>query len=255
MIAMSIHVDIRPISADDPTHVDAVAGLWTGACGAELPISLRFVSYNLRLFLNVLQNTRFAWANHEPIDFVIASAPSYRPVSDVATDSRTDDQSNIGWINAIAVLPEMQRCSVGSRLLDWAEQWLHEQGMTHATLEGNLRPFAPGLPTTVDTMSYFSQRGYEPVSTVWDVVSNLSTYTPPSVVGKIDGAIQPAQPGQEQSLTSFEILTVVLNVSIPISFIDLGGNLVRLGSVQIAVGKDIVQRCLMRGCVVYTTTA
>lgn len=200
---MITQVDLRPISADDPTHIDAVAGLWTGACGAELPISPRFVTYNLRPTLNVLQNARFAWSDNEPIGFVIASTPTDQSIIRGATDSESKDQSKAGWINAIAVLPEMQGTGVGRKLLGWAEQWLLEQGVSDVTLGGNLRPFTPGLPSTVDTMGFFARHGYEATSSVWDVASNLSTYTPPAAVREIGGTIQPARPGQEQSLASF----------------------------------------------------
>ncbi len=67
-------------------------------------------------------------------------------------------------------------------MLEWAEQWLAEQGCTAVTLGSSIRPFTPGLPVELRSEEFFTKRGYanppgeETRQTVWDVSVSLAGY-------------------------------------------------------------------------------
>lgn len=185
---------LRPISPTDPTHTDAIAGLWTAACGGDLAASRRLAAYNVSPVTGGVQAGRFAWLNDEPVGVVLCSGLPDRP--QVAPP-------DVGWIDAIAVLPEAQRSGIGSTLLQWAEAWLADQGFRCARLGGNLHPFVPGLPVALETDPFFAARGYTHTGAVWDVAADLSRYTPPATLRQVEAAARPVQPGEEEALLDF----------------------------------------------------
>ncbi|MCI0476929.1 MAG: GNAT family N-acetyltransferase, partial [Anaerolineales bacterium] len=130
-----------------------------------------------------------------PIGFVLASA--------LLNDPQTSPRE-VGWIDAVAVVPEFQRRGIGSELLAWAEEWLDARGCTRARLGGSLRPFAPGLPIELQTGAFFRARGYAPRPNgerVWDVARDLRDYV--STRSPSDAAIRPARPDDENALLEF----------------------------------------------------
>ena len=109
----------------------------------------------------------------------------------------------LGWIDAIAVAPNVQHQGIGRALINWAESWLYDQGCRGCSVGTSMRPFTPGVPVELATSPFFVAHGYQPDGNVWDVAANLATYQRPSTVREIDGAVRPAQKGQEQALLDF----------------------------------------------------
>ncbi|MEM7126464.1 MAG: GNAT family N-acetyltransferase [Chloroflexota bacterium] len=191
-------MNLTPIDFNNPTHCEAMAGLWTGACGPALALSPRFVQYSTRPIKNIVQNGWFAWREGEPLGFVIASK-----LDVMTSDNDEAGPSDRGWISAIATLPETQRQGIGTTLLAWAEGWLADLGCHQIMLGANFRPFVPGLPMELGTESFFLRHGYAQADMVWDMAANLAKYSPPSILREVEGAVRPAQPGQEQALLAF----------------------------------------------------
>jgi len=183
---------LRPFETSDVTHV---VSIWNVACGADLAITSRFVEYNTRPTAGAIQAGRVAMKDDQPVGFVLASAlPASPGVS----------SPQVGWIDAMAVLPEFQHRGIGGDFLAWAEEWLNQQGCTRARLGGSLRPFTPGLPVELHTESFFDKRGYkgrEWRSLEWDVARDLETYTPQSY--RVDAKLQPAQPSDGDAMLTF----------------------------------------------------
>jgi len=191
---MTTHYTLAPISFPDSTHTDAIAGLWTAACGPNLAASRRLAAHNTQTIPGLVQAGRFAWQNDEPIGCVLTS---------VFTGEPAIAPPDLGWIDAIAVLPDTQRQGMGTALLAWATTWLAEQGCRTVRLGGSLHPFAPGLPVELETAGFFAQQGFATTGTVWDVAADLAAYTPPPSLREVDAAARPAQPGQEGALLDF----------------------------------------------------
>lgn len=167
----------------------AAAALWTAACGPDLAISPAFVAFNTRPTTGIAQAGRLALEAGRPIGFVLASAVV------------ADPTLTTGWIDAIAVAPEVQRQGVGSALLNWAEAWLRAQGCTRARLGGSLRPFAPGLPVPLPA-DFFLRRGYTITGAEWDVARDLADY-PNDPAYATAAVLRPTRPGEEPFLLEF----------------------------------------------------
>ncbi|MEZ4619377.1 MAG: GNAT family N-acetyltransferase [Caldilineaceae bacterium] len=180
--------NLLEFDARDPLHIDAVAELWNGATPAELAISSRFVRYNVSPVQGRPLAGRMAMRNGEAIGVVFVSA---------ITGELT------GSVELLVVHPAWQRQGIGHRLLNWAEAWLAQQRCTQIQLGAGIKPFAPGLPSTLNAVTYFQHRGYGDVRMVWDVAANLAHYTTPETVREIPGAVRPAQPGDEAALAAF----------------------------------------------------
>ncbi|MEZ4656757.1 MAG: GNAT family N-acetyltransferase [Caldilineaceae bacterium] len=189
-----MNISLKEVDQSNPQHIEAVAGLWTTACGPALAISPRMVLYNGRPMPDLAQAGVLAWQADEPIGFVLASALKNQPAAAAPEQ---------GWIDAIAVLPDEQKRGVGKKLLNWAEEWLRGQGCTEAALGGSLRPFAPGLPVELEQHACFEHLGFVPRERVWDVAANLAHYARSRSVREVAGAVRPAQPGQEAALLEF----------------------------------------------------
>ncbi len=195
---MTIEANYQDFQVDNPAHIDAVTAVWNEACGPNLAISNRFVSFNTQLVSGGAQVGQIAYQAERPIGFVLTSTLSNQPL--VAAD-------DVGWVDALAVAPAAQRQGIGSTLLTWAEQWLAQQGRSKITFGASQRPFAPGLPVELNTLPFFSQRGYISERTAWDTAANLATYQTPETLTKgrpeIAGVVRPAQKGEEAALLEF----------------------------------------------------
>lgn len=188
---------LAPIDLTDADHTDAMAGLWTAACGNNLAASRRLAAYNAHPPAGGAVAGCFAWQDDEPVGFVLCSTPGEdAETAGVATPGT-------GWIDALAVLPETQRSGMGTELMQWAEAWLADQGCTHIWLGGSLRPFVPGVPVELETEPFFAERGYQRSQTVWDVAANLSLYEPPASLREVEAAVRPAQPRDQAALLNF----------------------------------------------------
>ncbi len=188
-----------PFALADPAHHLAAAALWNAACGPELAITPAAVRFNTQPTTGGVQAGRLAQDGDRPVGFVLASA---FPGGDPLVSPR-----EVGWVDALAVEPQFQRRGIGSALLAWAEAWLAEQGCTHFWLGGSLRPFAPGLPSTLDSAEFFRRHGYTVPpegGRCWDVAHDLRRYAPPaSVRYDLPVQIRPAQVGDEDALLAF----------------------------------------------------
>jgi GNAT superfamily N-acetyltransferase len=186
---------LKPFDANDSAHVAALVALWNAACGANLAVTPRFVEYNMRGSTGAIQAGRIAIDDDALIGFVLASALPNDPQA---------SPPEMGWVDAIAVAPECQRRGIGGELIAWAETWLREQGCARARLGGSLRPFAPGLPTELQTDAFFRARDYIPRPNgerVWDVARDLCGYV--STRSSDDVTIRPAQLGDADALRKF----------------------------------------------------
>ena len=199
--------ELVPFDADDPSHLSWAVEIWGDAIGNELPLSQRFLQFNLKEDEGVVRGGRIAMAAGQPAGFVLCSAhPGAAPPM----------RADVGCLDAIAVAPSIQRQGIGTALLRWAEGWLSEQtaagasqmegenGASRVVVGGSLRPFTPGVLVDTPAVPFLLANGYEydddPVE--WDVARSLSDYaSPPLRAGS--GAARPAQPGQEGQLLAF----------------------------------------------------
>ena len=191
---------LQAIDGQDPAHVSHAATLWNAACGDEMAVSPRFITYNLHPGGGVRQAAMLALVGDAPAGFVVASMLPDNPA--VASPEQ-------GWIDALVVAPDYRRQGVGSRLLTWAEGWLLGQGCRTIRLGGSLRPFVPGVPVELETAAFFVRHGYggetpdaAPMA-VWDVAADLALYTPPRSVRDIAGQVRPATPADHAALAAF----------------------------------------------------
>lgn len=183
-----------PLLPTEPTQCDAIVALWNTMAPTSLQISRRFVDFNLQPLPGGRLTGWLAMHHDEVIGVIVASLLMEHAHVVPATQ---------GWIDLLAVAPSAQRQGVGRHLLLVAEEWLRQQGCTTVQLGATLRPFAPGLPTTLNTLPFFQQHGYQAQQQVWDVAANLATYASPESVREIQGTVQPAQPGDAAALGEF----------------------------------------------------
>jgi GNAT superfamily N-acetyltransferase len=173
------------------SHHEDVIRIWNAAAHRDYPINKRFVTYNTTPCTDETIDGQLAIQNGEPVGFVLVCSM---------------EDSSLGWISAIAVHPEVQRQVLGSRLLNWAEDWLKEKGCNRVRLGGNLRPFAPGLPYAMcASLPFFEKHGYTSPSDQpyeYDIARSLKDYK--SIYPKPAHAdLSPMQPGEEHVLLEF----------------------------------------------------
>jgi GNAT superfamily N-acetyltransferase len=185
----------------DSGHSRLAAEIWNRACGNCFTVSVDFVRYNLEPIAGLRQEGQIAVdSTGASTGFVIASVLVGNPL--VSPPSH-------GWIDAIAVLPEYQGRGHGSALMNWAEEWLSAQGCTQVSLGSSIRPFTPGLPPDLLSEAFFTAKGFRNSegknerALLWDVAADLAAYEPPSAVHKIDSAVRPAMPGEEEAFLGF----------------------------------------------------
>ncbi|MBU1878018.1 MAG: GNAT family N-acetyltransferase, partial [Chloroflexi bacterium] len=183
---------IIPFDAADPAHVAAIAAIWTGACGPDLALAPDTVLYHTWSVTGAVQAGQLAVCDGQPVGVALASA---------FPDDPATAMPDLGWIDAIAVLPAHQRQGIGSALLAWAGDWLRDQGCSAGQLGGSLRPFAPGLPTALGTAAFFYRRGYEDAHHTWDLAADLTDYSP--ATGALAVTCRPAEPGDGDALLAF----------------------------------------------------
>jgi GNAT superfamily N-acetyltransferase len=189
-----MQVTYQAFNPQDVAHRQALVTIWNSACGADLSISERFVQFNLQPSVGVNQAGRLALVDGEPAGVVLTS---------LLRDEPQVMSPELGWIDALAVAPHAPGLGIGGNLLAWAEEWLQGQGARGCVVGTSIRPFTPGVPVELGTVSFFTAQGYAEDDTVWDMSANLATYTPPRTVRAIDGVVRPAQRGDEAALLSF----------------------------------------------------
>ena len=186
---------LEPFGAIAPS---AAAAIWNAACGPALAISARAVEYNTSPTTGGLQSGRAAFEDGKPVGFVLASM---LPGDEVVASPE------LGWLDAIAVLPGYQRRGIGDALLAWAESWLREHGAARISLGASMRPFTPGLPTTLGDGAFFRKRGFAGRpghERAWDLAHDLRDYvTPPTARKAGDVRIRPVGPGEGDAVLDF----------------------------------------------------
>jgi predicted N-acetyltransferase YhbS len=189
---------LEPVSAASPAHAAAIARIWSEACGDDLAISERAAAYNLRPVRGGRHGGRLANRDGRPVGFVLTS---------VLEDDPKASPPGMGWIDAIAVAPEIQRQGIGEELLRWAEGWLAEHGCAYWMVGSSVRTFAPGVPSTSGSQDFFLRRGYASppgYSRAWDVARSLTGYeTPPTARRELAYEVRPAASGDEDALLGF----------------------------------------------------
>lgn len=198
---MSTPYELISLDNDSPAGVAAATAIWNAACGDDLAISERMMRYNLHPSSGGRSAARIALRDGEPAGFVVVTTLYADP---------SVSAKELGWIDALAVLPEAQRRGIGSALLAWAEDWLVEQGCQAAAIGAGLRQFLPGVPVELETAAFFSQHGYigdtldaPPADQTWDVAADLSRYTPPPSVHALDASVRPVQPRDKEAVLEF----------------------------------------------------
>ena len=191
---MNDSITYSDLHSQEPSHITALTEVWNAACPADLMIANRLVSFNLQTVTGGKQRGQVALVADKIVGFVVASTLPGQP--HVAPPT-------LGWIDAIAVMPPYQRQGIGAALLTWAESWLVEQGCQTIALGASQRPFAPGVPTSLESAAFFQRRGYGNAQQVWDTAANLATYQAPDTVRAIQGVVRPAQNGDEDVLATF----------------------------------------------------
>ena len=217
MTASTADPDVQQVAfdANDLQHLDWAVDLWNDATGNELPLSRRFLQFNLTEDAGVVRGGRMAVVAGRPAGFVLCSA--HPGASDAM-------RAGVGWLDAIAVAPSLQRRGIGSALLHWAENWLAAQGRDPSAaaggvdsndsdgpnrpgrivVGGGLRPYTPGPLADTPAVPFFLANGYEfgDDAYEWDVARSLSDYQPPPL-REVAASARPAQPGQEEQLLAF----------------------------------------------------
>lgn len=187
-------IELDPQSERD---IEAMAAVWNEACGPDLMISAQLVAYNLQPNDGGKQTGWLASDDNQVVGFALGSKLDGHP---------TVMPANVGWIDAMAVLPDRQHRGIGQALLAQVETWLSGLGCDYAQLGGSLRPFAPGLPVELKQDAFFRSAGYRMRAGdggIWDLASNLAEYQPPASVEEAPCAVRPAQPGQEADLLAY----------------------------------------------------
>lgn len=191
------------IPFDSRYHLAALVSIWNAACGDSLAINAHLADYNTRPATGAVLAGRVAFENDQPVGVVLASA--------LPNDPQTSPP-DVGWIDAIVVMPTFQQRGIGSALLSWAEAWLREQGCTRARLGGGLRYFVPGYPIALDNAKFFESRGYAPRANeprVCDLARDLLDYPTTARADALtlqrfdDATIRPAQPGDANAILQF----------------------------------------------------
>lgn len=189
-------ITLQPMQTQDAAFSRTAASLWTRACGPDLRIGARFINYNLRPSEGIARAGMVAMDGDTPVGFAVASHAISGP-----------DTADIGWVEAIAVLPRLRRRGIGSRLLDWAVTWLGEQGCRIMFLGGGLRPFLPGLPAALGSDAFFLKRRFKTSQAehnICDLACDLQTYVPvPNPHLKDNPQVRPLKPGEEGDLREF----------------------------------------------------
>ncbi len=191
---MSHTLTLLDFHSTDAADIDAVATLWNAACPADLPISSRFVRYNVTPVTGGQQVGKLAVIDGAVVGALLTSTMRAGPPLLLEPT---------GWIDLLVVDPAHQQQQIGRTLLAWAEAWLLGQGCVQIQIGANPRLFVPGLPTALPSAGFFQRYGYNTEQLVWDLAANLAGYQPPATVREIPGVVQPAQPGDEAALDEF----------------------------------------------------
>lgn len=179
--------------ADAESVVAGLVDLWNAALGPTMPISAAFVRYNLKPSKGVVRHLLVAQAGGRLVGAAVVTALHGEPLVNVHGE---------GWLDALVVAPDVQRCGVGGRLLTAAETWLAAQGCRAIQIGGGLRPFAPGAPEQTGAAAFFVARGYRQDGVAWDMAANLAGYTPPPL-RETPCAVAPATVRQVDDLFAF----------------------------------------------------
>ncbi len=192
-------MELQPLDPANPAHLSAIVSLWNAACGRDLSITPRFAAYNLQPAQGETQAGRIAVDHGASVGFALCSMLPTDPAA---------SPPDLGWLDALAVLPEARGHGVGSKLVEWGEGWLRQAGCTRVRLGGSLRPFVAGYPVELGNEGFFRRRGFGGRAGgeyVWDVARDLGDYAAEMFRWNLSQApvVRPAQNGDEKLLLEF----------------------------------------------------
>jgi GNAT superfamily N-acetyltransferase len=192
-------MQLQPLDSANPIHLSTIVSIWNAACGHDLSITPRFAAYNLQPAMGAIHAGCLAVDHSANVGFVLCSALPGDPAT---------SPPELGWMDAVAVLPEARGHGAGSQLVAWAEDWLRKKKCTRVRLGGSLRPFVAGYPVELGNEGFFRRRGFGARAGgeyVWDVARDLGDYA--SEIGRPNispvPVIRPAQMGDEKALLEF----------------------------------------------------
>lgn len=195
---MATGVETVDFDAGEAEHVGWAVALWNDAADDDLPITERFLRYNLTADAGIERAGRLAMVDGRAVGFVLYSAYPGAPAA-IHTDVA-------GWIEAIAVARAFQGQGIGRALLGWAEERLAEEGTLGGRVlaGGGLRPFVPGPAADSAGEAFFLACGYRYAEGpyVWDTARSLGGYRPPAL-REVAAAARPGALGQEAELADF----------------------------------------------------
>jgi GNAT superfamily N-acetyltransferase len=183
-------IETIPFYHSDPEHINSLVEIWNEACGADLAITNRFITFNTTPVTGVHQVGVLA-AKDRPIGFVLCSTTNLfgNPAQ--------------GAVDAIAVLPSEQKQGIGAVLLQQAEIWLKGQGCKTIEPIANPRIFTPGVPVDTGSIGFFLKQGFQQDPEdpfIWDMARSLKDYDSPYPTRHIQASLKPVQPGQKALL-------------------------------------------------------
>ena len=196
--ATKAEFELSDFEVGNPQHVRWSVELWNDGTGGEIPITERFLRYNLTADAGIERAGQLAMVDGRAVGFVLYSAYPGAPAA-IHTDVA-------GWIEAIAVARAYQGQGIGRSLLGWAEERLAAVGKSggRVVAGGGLRPFVPGPVADSAGEAFFLAcgHGYAEQPYAWDTASSLGSYRPPAL-REVAAAARPGAPGQEAELVAF----------------------------------------------------
>jgi GNAT superfamily N-acetyltransferase len=147
-------IEYKPFASDNADQLHAMTAILNAACTPHLEVPARLVAFNAQPVPGTRQAGRIAMQGEQPVGVILATVPLHPEPDSPIYPPR-------GWVETLAVLPAFQKQGIGSALLQWAEEWLRDQGCLSAAFASGMRPFAPGLPVELGTLPFFERRGWQ----------------------------------------------------------------------------------------------
>ena len=187
------------LSSATPHDIAALVDLWNAAFGPGFPATERLLRQTLEHdpYLEPEGNL-VARDGNRIVGWVLAKSMAH-------VDEPMAEFRGRGGIGALCVLPEFQRCGIGTLLADRAEALLAAKGSKVGTLYFP-HHFLPGVPLeNTAALEFFKKRGYTGGGLAHDLWRDITEYSVPDKVwatlrSETQVEIRPALPGEEAAL-------------------------------------------------------
>lgn len=155
-------------------YKEGLIEFWNRNLGSGFPMHTRLWDQNLRSEFGFLpEQSWMILADGEPVGMILNK---YLPVRMGAADLHP-----VGWINTLLVDREYRAQGLGSALYERTEKSFRAAGLRRLALGAELGHFFPGIPKeSVETESFFLNRGYTGGSEVCDLSCTVSRFVPPA---------------------------------------------------------------------------